>query len=183
VTSDPASHQGDSADLREAVSRPDTLPNVLLVTDSQEWGYTLRRPEVWHERSLDVEGGHGRVFTPDPETLDTMLTIEVRAMPMTVRERDLRDIEAGFLSGLRQVPGSTIHEHRAYANQFGIGVDAVQSYDDGDVRRKRWVRLIHRGKRQARLIAQGATEAEYDRLRPLFAPCMTNFRLHDPPAS
>jgi hypothetical protein len=156
------------------------LPNVLVVTDDQEWGYSLRRPEVWYERSLDMTEGHGRVYTPDPEALDTMLAIEVSDMPMPIQEDDLPDIEAGLMTGLHAVPGSTIHEHHAYANEFAIGVDVVQSFDDGGARRKRWMRLVYLGTRQARLIAQGATEAEYDRLRPLFAPCMTTFRLHEP---
>ncbi|MFN8635491.1 MAG: hypothetical protein U0893_16720 [Chloroflexota bacterium] len=155
------------------------LPNVLLVEGDDAWGYTIRRPEVWHARPLDVDGGHGVVYTPDPDSLDTMISVEIRDLGTVVWQRDLRDIEAGFLNGLRAVPGSTIERHEAYANEFAIGVDAVQTFQDGDVVRKRWVRLLYKKSRQARVIAQGATVEEYDRLRPLFAPCLTTFRLHD----
>ena len=169
----------DSAPSPDEPRVSETLPNVLLVDGDDAWGYTIRRPEVWQARPLDVEGGHGVVFTPDPKALDTMISVEIRDLGVVVWQRDLRDIETGFLNGLRAVPGSTIERHKAYANEFAIGVDAVQTFSDGGVVRKRWIRLLHKKSRQARVIAQGATVAEYERLRPLFAPCLTTFRLHD----
>jgi hypothetical protein len=51
----------------------------------------------------------------------------------------------------------------------------VQTFAETGQRRKRWIRLLHHGSLQARVIAQGATVAEFDYLRPLFAPCMTSF--------
>jgi hypothetical protein len=38
---------------------------------------------------------------------------------------------------------------------------------------------LYKGTLQARLVAQGATVEEFDRLRPLFAPCMTTFLFGD----
>jgi hypothetical protein len=73
------------------------------------------------------------------------------------------------------VPGSRLEQHEAFANEFHLGVEAVQTYADAGRRRKRWVRLLYKGSLQARLIAQGATVEEFDRLRLLFAPCMTTF--------
>jgi len=60
-----------------------------------------------------------------------------------------------------------------------VGIDAVQTYDEHSVRRKRWIKLLYKGSTQARLIAQGATVEEYDRLRLLFAPCVTTFMFGD----
>jgi len=92
-----------------------------------------------------------------------------------VTPEDLPDLEKGFLKGLRTVAGSRLEQHEAFANEFHIGVDAVQTYTDAGERRKRWVRLLYKGSVQARLIAQAATVEEYDRLRLLFAPCVTTF--------
>jgi hypothetical protein len=92
---------------------------------------------------------------------------------------DLPDLEKGFLKGLRTVSGSRVERHEAFANEFHIGVEAVQTYADAGERRKRWVRLLYKGSVQARLIAQGATVEEFERLRPLFAPCVTTFMFGD----
>jgi hypothetical protein len=125
------------------------------------------------------------IFTPDPVDTATALSVEAQELGTEVTPDDLSDLVAAFLSGLDAVPGSYVEQHQAYANEYAIGIDAVQTYDDpggpddsGTVRRKRWIRLLYKGSLQARVIAQAATVEEYERLRPLFAPCMTTFMLH-----
>jgi hypothetical protein len=128
------------------------------------------------------------IFTPDPVATDTALSVEVHDLGTEVTPGDLSDLVAAFLSGLDAVPGSYVEQHQAYANDYAIGIDAVQTFDnpggpdgpDGR-RRKRWIRLLYKGSLQARVIAQAASVEEYERLRPLFAPCMTTFMLHSRP--
>ena len=91
------------------------LPNVLLVHQSLEWGYEIRRPEVWHERPLEVEDGHGVIFTPDPVATETALSVEAHDLGTEVTPDDLSDLVAAFLSGLDAVPGSYVEQHQAYA--------------------------------------------------------------------
>src|SRR5689334_7751063 len=125
-----------------ALSGP--LPNILLVHDNHAWGYEIRRPEVWHERPLDVEGGHGLIFTPDPEDTSTALSVEMRDLGTDVTPDDLPDLVAAFLSGLDAVPGSYVEQHQAFANELALGIDAVQTYDGDDgQRRKRWIKLLY----------------------------------------
>jgi hypothetical protein len=108
----------------------------------------------------------------------TALSVEVQDLGTEVTPDDLPDLVEAFLSGLDAVPGSYVEQQQAFANEFAIGIDAVQTYDEAGARRKRWIKLLYKGSVQARVIAQAATVAEYDRLRPLFAPCMTTFMLH-----
>jgi hypothetical protein len=166
----------------EGANLSDPLPNVLLVHDNHDWGYEIRRPEVWHERPLDVDDGQGLIFTPDPEDTSTALSVEVRDLGTEVTSDDLPDLVQAFLAGLDAVSGSYVEQHQAFANEFAIGIEAVQTYDSPEgpngQRRKRWVKLLYKGSVQARVIAQAANIEEYDRLRPLFAPCMTTFMLH-----
>lgn len=161
----------------EGAGQAEPLPNVLLVYENARWAYEFRRPEVWHERPLEIEGGQGVLFSPDPADTTTSLSVEVRELGVDVTPEDLPDLQAAFLDGLRAVPGSEIESHQAFANPFAIGIDAVQTFAEDGARRKRWIRLLYKGSLQARVIAQAATVAEYDRLRPLFAPCMTTFML------
>jgi len=109
----------------------------------------------------------------------------VRDLGTEVTPDDLSDLVTGFLSGLDDVPGSNVEQHQAYANEYAIGIDAVQTFDEAGQRRKRWIRLLFKGSVQARVIAQAASVSEYDRLRPLVAPCMTTFMLGGrlPPAT
>ena len=146
---------------------------------NREWGYSLPRPDAWIERSLDVEGGQGIIFAPDPEELKTSISVEVRDLGTEVTAADLPNLENAFLKGLRSVPGSKVERHDAFQSIVHIGLDAQQSFEEGGQRRWRWIRVLYHGTLQARLIAQGATVAEFDRLRPLFAPCMTTFLFGD----
>ena len=139
----------------------------------------MPRPDVWFERDLDVEGGQGVIFTPDPEQLTTAISVEVRDLATEVTAADLPDLEKGFLRGLRSVPRSKIEQHEVFQSMYHHGVEAQQSFDDAGQRRRRWIRVLYKGTLQARLIAQGATVEEFDRLRPLFAPCMTTFLFGD----
>lgn len=136
-------------------------------------------PDPWYQRPLDVEGGQGMLFTPDPDSTQTALSIELLDLGTEVGPADLPDLEAGFLKGLRSVPRSRILHHETFASELSFGVEAVQTYVEAGQRRKRWVNLLYRGSRQARLIAQGATVEEFDRLRPLFAPCVSTFMFSD----
>jgi len=139
----------------------------------------MPRPDVWFERNLDVQGGQGVIFTPDPEDLMTAISVEVRDLGTEVTAEDLPDLEEGFLKGLESVLGSTLEQHAVFQSIFHIGVEAQQSFDAAGQRRRRWIRVLYQGTVQARLIAQGATLAEFDRLRPLFAPCLTTFLFGD----
>jgi hypothetical protein len=158
---------------------PEPLLKALVAYRNPEWGYSLPRPDEWFQFELAVEGGQGVLFAPDREDVRTALSIEVRDLGTEVNADDLPDLERGFLKGLRTVSRSKLHQHEAFANEFHLGVEAVQSYDDAGQRRKRWVRLLYKGSVQARLIAQGATVEEYERFRPVFAPCMTTFMFGD----
>ncbi len=139
----------------------------------------MPRPDAWFERDLDIEDGQGVIFTPDPEALMTAISVEVRDLATEVTAEDLPDLEKGFLKGLRSVPGSRLEQHDVFESLYHIGVEAQQSFDAAGQRRRRWIRVLYKGTLQARLIAQGATVEEFDRLRPLFAPCMTTFLFGD----
>lgn len=126
---------------------------------------------------LEVENGQGLLWAPDPVDTSTSLSVEVRDLGTEVSSDDLSDLTEAFVAALQAVPGSYIEQRQSFANEFAIGIDAVQTYDEDGARRKRWIKLLYKGSTQARVIAQAATVEEYDRLRPLFAPCMTTFML------
>jgi hypothetical protein len=119
------------------------------------------------------------MFTPGPEELTTAISVEVRDLATEVTPADLPGLEKAFLKGLRSVAGSTLEQHEAFESPYHIGLEAQQSFNDAGQRRRRWIRVLYKGTLQARLIAQGKTVEEFDRLRPIFAPCLRTFLFGD----
>jgi hypothetical protein len=175
----PAAAAGVAVDLDRAdlPTRPDLVP--LAIHRDRERGYSFLYPATWRRFTFDAGNGPGELFAESADDLATHLSLEVMDLPTAVRGRDLPSVEKAFLEGLGRLAGSTILRHDAYDTGFLVGVEAEQTFVEQGQRRRRWVRLLYRGKRQARLVAQGATEAEYERWLVRFKPAMTTFNFGD----
>jgi len=149
------------------------IPGLKIHRDPR--GFAFLYPHNWHAFTLDAGNGPGALFAESADDLATHLSIEVMDLPTAVRGRDLPAIERAFLDGLKQAPESTIARRDAYDTGFLVGVEAEQTFIEQGQRRRRWVRLLYRGRRQARLVAQAATELDFERLRTRFEPAMTSF--------
>ena len=161
---------------------PEARPafTALDVYRNFEHRYSVLYPEGWQQLDLETEeGGQGVIFAPPPGDAATSFSVEARDLGMTVGEDDLPALRAGFLAGLRKAPKSRIEQQEEYAVGRLIGLEARQAFREGDVRRKRWVRLLYQGSTQVRLIAQGATAAEFDYWLPMFNQMMRTFRFGD----
>jgi hypothetical protein len=128
-------------------------------------GVALLYPEWWQAYDMP----DGKLFTPGD--LDTFISMEVTRLGTRVTAADLPELDRGFLTALRQMPSSELLEHSTIDTGLLLGVEARQRFDG----KKRWIRLLYRGELQVRLVAQGATEQEFDRWLPAFDPAMTGF--------
>ncbi len=81
---------------------------------------------------------------------------------MTLTADDLPTLREGLLEGLQQLPGVVIEREESESVGTLLALDAWCTYDENGARRKRWVRLYYQGQTQLRMIAQGATIAQYD---------------------
>jgi hypothetical protein len=141
----------------------------------RDYGFSLVYPETWHPFDLAVEGGRGALYSEHPVDLSTHLSIQARDLGTNVRAADLPVLREGFLRGLRSVPGSRIVKSDAYANDYFVGVEAQQLFDEGGQRRKRWVRLLHHGSAQVRLDFQARDARHFAYWLPSLNPAMTGF--------
>ena len=124
---------------------------------------------------LGVGAMSGQAFAQDATATPSASTSAITTAGSTSAQ-DAADADyQAFIDGLEAVPGSYINQQQSFANEYAMGIDAVQTYDEDGARRKRWIRLLYKGSTQARIIAQAPSVEEYERLRPLFAPCMTTF--------
>lgn len=137
-------------------------------------GFSMLYPEPWHV--FDLADQEGRRFSERADEFGTCISVEITELPTAITAEDLPVLKRGFLKGLRSAPGSRIVRQDAYDVGWAVGVEAVQLFDEGGERRKRWVRVLYRGRHQYRLVAQGRTAAEYARWLNEFKPAMTAFR-------
>jgi len=146
---------------------PKQLPGQtpLAIHRDPVHGLALLYPDWW--QAYDIPDG--RLFTPGDH--GTFISIEARRLGTPVTAADLPDLERGFLAGLRKAPGSKLLSHHRLDSGLALGLEARQLHDG----HKRWIRLLYRGDLQVRLVAQGATEQEFDFWLPSFDPAMTGF--------
>lgn len=128
-------------------------------------GLALLYPDWWQA----YDSPDGRLYSPGD--LNTFISIESKQLETAVTALDLPELEKGFLQGLRQVPDSSLLSHGTFDWGVAFGIEARQRFDG----KKRWIRLLYRDALQVRLIAQGATDADFDFWLPVFDPAMTSF--------
>jgi len=145
-----------------------SLPSFtgLQVVHDARLGFSILIPDGWQR--LDVSDSSADFYAPDPADLLTGLAIEGRDLGTEVQPGDLATLRRGFLRGLREVAGSKVESREAEAVGRLISLEARHTFRDGDVIRKRWVRLLYQGRAQVRLIAQAATVEQFDYWEPMF---------------
>lgn len=160
-------------------SRPTPTFTSLIVYRSLEYRYSFLYPEGWHHIALDSEGGQGVILSPSPDDITTSFSIEARDLGTTITADDLPALREGFIEGLRGQRDARIVDTEDYVVGGLVALEARLTFRDDDARRKRWVRLLYQGSTQARMIAQGATEEEFEYWLPMFTQMMRTFRFGD----
>jgi hypothetical protein len=151
----------------------------LLVARDLAYHYSFLYPDGWHQLELETEGGTGLIVTPMPDDTANSFSVEARDLGMTPTAEDLPTLREGFAAGLRNLPGAVVEMRDDFAIGTLLGVEAVLTYREGETTRKRWVRLLYQGSTQVRLIAQGATTAEYEYWLPMLTQAMRTFQFAD----
>ncbi len=130
-------------------------------------GFKLWLPSDWHE--YEMEPGHkGRVFSPYQNDFTTCISAEKFKLKYPVKEDDIKTLREGFKNGLKSMKGVRIEKFEESQQAPIYMFDAVFTYLDGDVQRKRWVRNVYWGNGQLVLIAQGKDVADYTYWEPMF---------------
>jgi hypothetical protein len=149
----------------------------LVVHRDPAVGFSLLLPDGW--RRLDLPDGGGSLYTPDQDDPTTGLEVSGQDLGTEVHARDLRAIRRGFLSGLRQLAGCQIEQQEDTAIGALLTLEARLTYRDGEVTRKRWVRLLYQGRTQIRLLAEGSSVERFAYWEPMFFPAFRTVRFGD----
>jgi len=153
----------------------------LVVYRNVQHHYSFLYPDGWHQFEFDTEGGQGVILSPYPDDVTTSISTEARDLGITLTADDLPTLREGFLEGLQQLPGVVVEREESESVGTLLALDAWCSYDgdDGGARRKRWTRLYYQGQTQLRMIAQGATIAQYDYWLPMLNQAMRTLQFGD----
>ena len=163
------------------MSKSGALPSFtgLLVHREPSLGYSFFVPDGWHRLELADAASAGVLYAPSVEEPFTSFSADGRDLGVEVSAHDLPALRAGFLRGLRRLPGSRVTGIEAEAIGRLISLEARQTYRDGAADRARWVRLLYQGTVQVRLVAQATTAEEFARWLPMFYTSMRTFRFGD----
>ncbi len=140
--------------------------------------YSFFIPVDWHEFSRD-DGREGAVYGPDAEDGQTLFAAQLVDLGFDITGEDAEAVAEGFFGSIEALPGVEI-EAREQEVLFGprIHLQARYCFDDGDHRRKRWVRGLYRHHFQVLLIAQGATPEKFRYWLPMFYEAMMTAGVH-----
>jgi len=142
-----------------------------------EAGFAIWVPSDWYQYDLE-EGRLGVIYSPYPDDINTCFYIEKQKLAFSVRPKDLDILQKGFLEGIQQLPEVEIIKHEESVGPAGvILLDARYTFVEDGVRRKRWTRVSYWGNGQLTMVAQGATEEEFDYWEPMFYNTMMTMEL------
>jgi len=133
----------------------------------QDGGYGLWFPSSWHQIPI-AEGHQGVIFAPQAEHAHTSFAAEKHTLPFKVSQKDVIILRKGFQAGLESLPEVIIESQEESITATLKIFEAHVTFVEDGVRRKRWVRTSYWGEAQLTLIAQGATEEEFERYEGMF---------------
>lgn len=138
----------------------------------QKGGYTLVVPTDWKKIPMK-KGMVGLMFSPYKDDINTCIMTQKHTMKFKIKTSDLILLRDSFEQGIKDLPGVEIEKFDAsYSDTINV-FDAIFTFMDGDVRRKRWTRNIYWGEAQLVVIAQGRTPEDYEYWLPMFFNSIT----------
>jgi len=130
-------------------------------------GYAIWIPIDWRKIEM-VNGHHGWIYTPYPDRYDTCISTEKVELDFSITDDDIPTLREGFNAGLAKLPGLEIESQDEAITETLKLFEARFTFLEGDVRRKRWLRVVYWGDGQLIMMAQGATPEEFEYWLPMF---------------
>lgn len=163
------------------MSHPNARPSFtgLILHREPTLGYSFFVPDGWHRREVEGEEGHSVLYAPSLDDSFTSISVVGTDLGVAAQASDLPDLRAGFRRGLRQFPKPCIESVEADAIGDLITIEGRHTYAEGGATRKRWVRLLYRGKILVRIVAQATTAEEFAYWEPMFYQTIRTFRFGD----
>ena len=147
--------------------RPGPRYRGTYKNEHPEVGYSIWIPTDWHHYEMD--GDHdGHIYCPDPKILDTCITTEKIILDYEVTAEDVPILREGFNAGIQSFDDVEIESEDETITPTLMMFQARFTFSEGDMHRKRWLRVVYWKKGQLIMMAQGATPDEFEYWMPMF---------------
>jgi len=148
----------------------------LILEQNNEWRYHFWYPKGWHRYDLAGDKA-GVLCSPHAENPTTYFSVETMRLPVAVRPDDVDDLRQGIEEGLSSLPGLCVESEDESSHGARLTFERVLTFRDGDVVRKRHIRLIYVGATLYSLTAQGEDERAYVYWLSMLNYCYRTFDL------
>jgi hypothetical protein len=148
----------------------------LVLEQNDEWRYYFWYPKGWYRYDLSASR-HGVLCSPQSEAPTTFFSVEAAQLETDVRSSDLTILREGVEEGLHQLPGLQVESANESAIADRVTLERTYTFVDGEVTRKRRVRLIYDRNKLYSLMSQGATPDEYEHWLSMLNYCHLTFQI------
>jgi hypothetical protein len=147
----------------------------LVLEQNKDWRYYFWYPKGWHRYDL-TDGRVGVLCSPDAETT-TFFSVEAQALQTSVQPDDLDVLREGIEEGLAKLPGLDIESAQESCANGRVAFERVYTFQDGQMTRKRRIRLLYSGSTLYSLMSQGSTEKAYAHWLSMLNYCHLTFQI------
>jgi hypothetical protein len=148
----------------------------LILEQNEEWRYHFWYPKGWHRYDLTGDKT-GVLCSPNAQNPTTYFSVETSRLPVAARLEDVEVLRQGIEEGLSSLPGFSLESADESSSGARLTFERVFTFRDGDVVRKRRIRLVYVGATLYSLIAQGEDEHAYTYWLSMLNYCYHTFEL------
>jgi hypothetical protein len=148
----------------------------LNLEQNEEWRYHFWYPKGWYRYDL-ADGKTGVLCSPNAQNPSTYFSVETQRLPVAARPEDVDVLRQGIEEGLSSLPGFSLESAEESSSGARLTFERVFTFQDGDVVRKRRIRLVYVGATLYSLIAQGEDEHAYTYWLSMLNYCYRTFDL------
>jgi hypothetical protein len=152
-------------------------PSIKGLTWHRHQYYSFFTPMDWHPFSWP-DDREGEIQGPDLNDPFTVFAVSLQDLGTQITSDDLDVVAEGFFESIDQLPNVQIETCHQAAKSKMLQLEAKYTFLDGDIVRKRWIRVFYHVTRQITMTAQGATPEKYDYWLPIFFQAMMTAKIH-----
>jgi len=130
-------------------------------------GYSIWINSEWHRSEMGNDH-HGAIYRPVIEDPNTFISTEKVMLDYAVTMDDIPILREGFQAGLNRLEGLEIESQDETITETLKMFQAVFTFVEDGVRRKRWLRVVFWGDGELIMMAQGSSPQEYAYWKAMF---------------
>jgi hypothetical protein len=133
----------------------------LILEQNEEWHYHFWYPKGWSRYDLTGDKT-GVLCSPNAQDPTTYFSVETLRLPVAARPEDVDTLRQGIEEGLSSLPDLKVDSADDSSGGARLVFERLFTFRDGEMVRKRRIRLMYVGATLYSLTAQGEDEHAYE---------------------